>query len=121
MLLLVSVFAALSLTAAQPAERITDWRDAVRCLAAFETAASKSFAAHVQDTSAGHDDQAVQYDDLAMSLIGSMGERFDFARMEQAETIRAREAQALEPLSLEQVRARADDCRARLPDPPAIP
>lgn len=121
MLLLVSVSAALSLHAAQPAEPITDWREAVRCLAAFETAASKSFAAHVQDSAAGHDDRAVQYDDLAMSLIGSMGERFDFARIEQAEILRAREAQALEPLSLEQVMARADDCRARLPDPPVMP
>ena len=56
-----------------------------------------------------------------MALFASMGERFDFARMEQAETIRAREAEALRLLSLEQVQARADDCRARLPDPPAIP
>ncbi|MFN4295355.1 MAG: hypothetical protein ACK4FB_00810 [Brevundimonas sp.] len=121
MLLLVSVFAALSLNATQPAEPITDWREAVRCLAAFETAASKSFAAHVQDSGAGHDDRAVLYDDLAMSLIGSMGERFDFARMEQAETIRAREAQALESRSTEEVTALADQCRARLPDPPVMP
>lgn len=121
MLLLVSVLAAGSLNAVQPAERITDWRDAVRCLAAFETAASKSFAAHVQNPAAGLDDQAVRYDDLAMSLIGSMGERFNFARMEQAEAIRAREAQTLETLSLEQALARADECRARLPDPPVIP
>lgn len=121
MLFLVSVFAAVSLNAAQPADRITDWREAVRCLAAFETAASKGFAAHVQNAGAGHDDRAIEYDDLAMSLIGSMGERFNFTRMEQAETIRAREAEALERLSLEQVQARADECRARLPDPPAIP
>ncbi|MFN3815857.1 hypothetical protein [Brevundimonas sp.] len=121
MLVLVSVFAAVSLNAAQPAERITDWREAVRCLAVFETVASRSFAAHVQDSGAGHDDRAVQYDDLAMSLIGSMGERFTFARMEQAETIRAREAQALAPRSMEEVQALADDCRARLPDPPVMP
>ena len=121
MLVLVSVVAAFSLNAAQPAERITDWREAVRCLAAFETAASKGFAAHVQASGAGHDERATLYDDLAMSLIGSMGERFDFARMEQAEAIRAREAEALAGQSLEAVQARADDCRARLPDPPAIP
>jgi|GEM_PF-3261378 hypothetical protein len=121
MLLLVSVFAALSLNAAQPAERITDWREAVRCLAAFETAASKSFAAHVQDPDAGHDDRAVRYDDMAMSLIGSMGERFTFARLEQAETIRSREADALEARSMEEVQAVADQCRARLPDPPVMP
>ena len=121
MLFLVSVFAAFSLNAAQPAERITDWREAVRCMAAFEAAASKSFAAHAEDESAGHDERASMYDDLALSIFSSMGERFDFARMEQAETIRAREAQAQAPQSLDQVRARADDCRARLPDPPAIP
>ena len=121
MLVLVSAFAAFSLTIAQPAERITDWREAVRCLAAFETAASKGFAAHVQESGAGHDDRAVLYDDLAMALIGSMGERFDFARMEQAETLRAREAETLAGQSLEQVTARAESCRARLPDPPAIP
>lgn len=121
MLVLVSAFAALSLSSAQPAERITDWREAVRCLAAFETAASKGFAAHVQSPGAGHDDAATTYDDLAMALINSMGERFDFARMEQAETIRAREAQALEAQSLEQVTVRAEECRARLPDPPVMP
>ena len=115
MLVLVSAFVAFSLTlSVQPAERITDWREAVRCLAAFETAASKSFAAQAPDA-------AAVYDDQAMALFASLGERFDFARMEQAETIRAREAEALRPLSLEQVQARADDCRARLPDPPAIP
>jgi hypothetical protein len=114
MLVSVSAFAALVLGAAQPAGPITDWREAVRCLAAFEAAASRSFAAQAPDAAAGYDDQA-------LALFASMGERFDFARMEQAETIRAREAEALRPLSLEQVQARADDCRARLPDPPAIP
>ena len=115
MLVLVSAFVAFSLNlSVQPAERITDWREAVRCLAAFETAASKSFAAQAPDAGAVYDDQA-------MALFASMGDRFDFARMEQAETIRAREAETLRSLSLDQVQARADDCRARLPDPPAIP
>ena len=84
MLVLVSAFVALSFNlSVQPTERITDWREAVRCLAAFETAASKSFAEQAPDAGAVYDDQA-------MALFASMGERFDFARMEQAETIRAR-------------------------------
>ncbi|MEH6665091.1 MAG: hypothetical protein V7678_09575 [Brevundimonas sp.] len=122
--MLASVSAAFALNAAQPAEAaqpVTDWREAVRCLAVFESAASKSFAAHVRDPDAGHDDEAVRYDDLALSLIDSMGERFNFARMEQAETIRMRESERLEPLSMQEVQALAEQCRARLPDPPVVP
>lgn len=114
MLVLVSAFAALSFSTAQPAGPITDWREAVRCLAAFEVASSMSFQAQQADAGA-------RYDDLAMALFSSMGDRFDFARMEQAETIRAGEAEALRARPLDQVTARADECRARLPDPPAVP
>lgn len=87
----------------------------------FEIAAEKSFAAHDRGASDGHDERAAQYDDLAMALFAGMGERLDLRQLEQAETIRAREAEALHPLSLDQVRAQADDCRARLPDPPIVP
>lgn len=122
MLVLVSAFAAVSLNlTAQSGPPITDWREAARCMAVFEIAAEKSFEAHAENADDGHDQRAVQYDEWAVSLFASMGERLDFQQLEQAETIRAREAEALHPLSLDQARARVEDCRARLPDPPTVP
>ncbi|MFN4288005.1 MAG: hypothetical protein ACK4E3_05865 [Brevundimonas sp.] len=115
---IVALIAGLALVQDGP---ITDWREAVRCSAVFESAAAAEWEAHTRAPAAGHDARSAAFDDKAMSLLDSMNERLTLRQNEEAETIREREARTLAGLGAAERIARAEACAARLPDPPVLP
>ena len=112
---------AIALAAQQPAGPITDWREAVQCLAVFESTAIALYREHNTDPDGGHNTAAARWDDLAFALVESMNEQFSLARAEEAERIRARHAGSLSGQDTATLLAQAEACRSRLPDPPRMP
>jgi glutathione S-transferase len=112
---------AFALAAQQPAGPITDWREAVECLAVFESTAIALYREHHNDPDGGHNTAAARWDDRAYALVESMNERFSLARAEEAERIRARHAGTLAGQDTDSLLAQAEACRSRLPDPPRMP
>ena len=112
---------AFLLTAQQPAAPITDWREAVQCLAVFEATAIALYRQHQSAPDAGHDQAANHWDDMAFSLVESMNDELSLNQGVEAERIRAARAAELSGQDAAALLPLAETCRQRLPDPPRLP
>lgn len=112
---------AFTLAAQQPAGPITDWREAVQCLAVFESTAIALYRQHNTDPDSGHNTAAARWDDLAYALVESMNEELTLAQAEEAERVRAQRAAALSGQDAAALIPQAEACLSRLPDPPRLP
>lgn len=114
------VFAFL-LSAQQPAGPITEWREAVQCLAVFEATAIALYREHQSAPDAGHDQAATRWDDMAYSLVESMNDELSLTQGVEAERIRAARTNELSGQDVATLLAQSETCRQRLPDPPRLP
>lgn len=98
-----------------------NWREAAPCVAVFDAAANRAYSANQRESGGSHAEAFQTWDSASSDLISSMNDRLSLAQNDQVDRIRRETDETLRPLDDPAVYARAEECKARLPDPIRLP